>query len=267
MQKKRFQPALGALLVLLVSLMVAAPAFAGWVDLATFIGTSLPLDATAKFQRGDGTGGDLTNYLKVILTNTATNDPFSPPEILTAVFFNITNNGGPTNLVLGRQAAWIVAPNSITYGGGTDPGGVVGGEWAYAAGIAPVGGANRGIGSSGFGLFGPGDLFPGSNLAGPVSPDGVQYGVTTAFDTPGNDNGGLANNPTIKNEVNFKLSGLDQFGVIGFDHVSFQYGTALTDTNVPGNRPPVVPEPNTLYALTAGLVALGISAQRWRRKK
>jgi hypothetical protein len=249
--------ALGCMLVL------TAQAYAGWVDLGTFIGAGGGRSAQASFQRGNGLGGDLTDFMRVVLTNTGLVDARNPTDVLSALFFDMKNNGSVSSLSLSRQAAWIVSPNSITRGGTTDPGGVVGGEWAYKGGISAHG-ARRGISSSGLGLFGSGDRFPGHNLNGPNSPDGIGYGVTTAMDNPGNDNGGLQV-PTIKHEVNFKLSGLDRFGTIGFTHVTFQYGTDLCEpflTGCPEEPPPTVPEPATLYSLSAGLLALGLYAVR-----
>jgi len=245
--------------------LVAESASAGWVDLSTYIAAGSGRAAAAQFQRGDGVGGDLTDFLRVTLTNTGALDASAPTDVLTALFFDLTNNGSVSSLSLARQAAWIITPHSITYGGTTDPGGVVGGEWAYKGGISAHG-ASRGIGSAGYGLFGPGDLFPGNDLDPPTSPNGLNYGVTTAFDNPGNDNGGLQV-PTIKSEVNFRLSGLDQFGTIGFDNVGFQYGTALDEPYLPGTPDvPEVPEPATLYSLSAGLALCGLLAARRRRR-
>jgi hypothetical protein len=140
--------------------------------------------------------------------------------------------------------------------GGTDPGGSVGGEWAYASNLngAP-GGARWGISSAGLDLFGAAN-FPGNNLQGPVSVGGIQYGIMSFGDNPATGNAAVTgSNALIKYQVVFELSGLPA----GFDpsariaDVQFQFGTALSD--------PSFPEP-----ATAGLV-LVMSLIAARRKK
>lgn len=214
----------------------------------TFSATSGPLAAQVTM---DFSGGNLV----VTLTNTSTGDPAAPGDILTGVFFDIA--GDPA---LTPGSALICATCSITNGGPTDPGRSVGGEWAYRDSPGLAHGASYGISSAGLGLFGPGDLFGGTNLQGPVDPDGVQYGITTAFDTTSNDNGGLAGIYLISSSVIFTFSGLSA----NFDpstaisNVHFQYGTSLTDTSTP------VPEPS-LTALTG--VGMFIVAFLFRRRK
>jgi hypothetical protein len=190
------------------------------------------------------------NLLQITLTNTGTGDPAAPGDILTALFFNLA--GDPSlsrdSAVLGAGSTVIHGPNPST---NPTPNGV-GGEWAYNN-TQSVGGANEGIGSAGFGTFGVGDRFPGNNLQGPDSVNGVQYGITTAFDTTGNDNTGIAAG-LIQNQVVFTL---DNFtGTLAdISHVSFQYGTALTETNIPGNVPD---SGKTAMLMGLGLTTLGL---------
>ena len=172
------------------------------------------------------------NLLQVTLTNTGTGDPAAPGNILSALFFNLA--GDP---LLSRDSAVLGAGSTVIHGPtpstNPTPNGV-GGEWAYNN-TQSVFGANEGISSAGFGVFGVGDRFPGNNLQGPDSVNGIQYGITTAFDTPGNDNTGISVG-LIQNQVVFTL---DNFtgSLADISHVSFQYGTALTETNIPGNVP------------------------------
>jgi hypothetical protein len=140
---------------------------------------------------------------------------------------------------------------------------VVGGEWAYRNGLSggsTLNGANSGISSTGLNTFGPHDLFPGHNLQGPASPDGVQYGIVG----PGgltNPNGGLQGQGLIQNSVVFSLGGLPStFNVLtDVSNVSFQYGTAFGEPSFPGQQrqPRSGPEPASFALLGLGMAALG----------
>src|SRR4051794_21512826 len=160
--------------------------------------------------------------LQVVLSNTSTGDVLVPSDVLTAVFFNIAGNpllirnsaisGGPTYL----------GPTNVS-GAGT----VVGGEWAYLNGLSQYS-ANAGISSSGLGVFGPGDLFPGPNLSGPTTPNGVEYGLATAGDNPATGNGGILGEELTKSSVSFLLTPVSPFDLSTISSVTFQYGTALS---------------------------------------
>lgn len=189
--------------------------------------------------------------LLVTLTNTSTGDPRTPTDILTGVVFSI--DGNP---LLTRTSATL-APGSTVLRDDYPSGGNVGGEWAYTNNLSgtPYVGQSA-IYSSGY--FDGNALFPGSNLEGPVSVNGVGYGITTMFDTPGNDNGGIRDRPLIQNSVNFVLSGLEGgFDVNSISGVSFLYGTDLG-----GNVPPPVPEPATLMLMGFGLSGLAFYRRR-----
>ena len=206
----------------------------------TFSGAAESLSASAQFE---ASGGNLI----VTLTNTSTADVLEPPDVLSAVFFDIDApepvNLLPLSAVLGGGASVIF--------GMSEPGGAVGGEWAYAANlIGAPGGAGYGISSAGFDLFGPKDLFGGANLQGPAAPAGLQYGITAAGDDPATGNKPVTgNNALIQNQVVFTFSGLPS----GFDpytqisNVVWQYGTSLDD--------PHFPEPGTLVLLAMGALA------------
>lgn len=191
--------------------------------------------------------------LIVTLSNISLLDANVPTDMLTGVYFDVS--GSPLSLT--RTSA-LLNSGSVVVLGSQPSGGVVGGEFAYLGGLsgAPHGAA-YGISSSGLGLFGPGDLFPGANLDGPTSPDGPQFSITSIGDNPLNNNGG-ASVPLIQNSVVFTLSGLP----LGFDpsgrisNISFQYGTDLSEPNIQ------VPAPGAAALLGLG----GLAAIRRRRR-
>jgi hypothetical protein len=220
---------------------------------------ALPLVVTASGVGNDGetlhakaTFEVVGSELVIQLSNEGTYDPNDAGDILTALFFDVGGNPAFTRIEAKLKLGSSVKGN----GGLTDPGGVVGGEWAYKGGLsgAPHG-AKYGVSSAGFGLFGPGDRFPGADLQPPASPDGVQYGVTTLADTVGNDNGSISSSGLIKNGVVFRLGNLpDGFTVDQIANVSFQYGTGLDEINL-------IPEP-TGFWLVAGSLAVWFVMRR-----
>jgi hypothetical protein len=222
----------------------------------TFIDTNGTLSASVTFEQ-------LGTNLKVTLVNTSTSDVLQPSDVLTAAFFTLA--GDPT---LTRVSAIIPSDSTVLFGG-TDPGDVVGGEWAYKNHLshAPYG-ADEGISSAGLGLFGPYDRFPGSNLQGPASPDGLQYGITSAGDNPATGNMSVTGgNALIKDAVVFTLSGLPANYVLtesSISRVCFQYDTQLCNNlAVPGQ---VIPEPGTMKLAAAGLLfAAMLSRSRKQR--
>ena len=229
-------------LICLVSI-AAAPASASSI---TFNGSSGSLSASVTFSTSGAN-------LLMTFTNTSTNDVLVPSDVLTAFFFNST---GIALSLTPATGSVVLNTGSTVLFGGSDPGGVVGGEWDYRSGIsggAPAG-ANYGVSSVGLNIFGNAS-FPGSNLQGPVSVDGLQYGLTSAGDNPATGNTPVTGtNALIKNSVVITLPGIPA----GYDpsahitNVWFQYGTALDgEPGFPGT-----PEPSTLSMLIVGVFAL-----------
>ncbi len=227
-----------------------------------FTGSSGSLAASVSF---DVSGDDLL----VTLTNIATSDPQAPGNILTGVIFSL-----PGNPLLTKVSAILAAGSTVIHGPSpsTDAGGSVGGEWAYSNALSGAFVGQQSIYSSGY--FPGNDVFGGTNLQGPGSVDGVQYGITTLNDTAGNDNGGISGSGLIQNSVAFVLSGLsDNFLLSAITGVSFQYGTSLTETNIPGGctglcSPPgeELPEPSPLALAVLGFGALIGSVRRRKGK-
>jgi hypothetical protein len=243
----------------------------------TFFGADLDnsLFASAAF---DTSGTELI----VTLSNISSFDVLVPVDVLTAIFFDIA--GDPT---LTRISATLAPGSSVVNPPPepTDPGpDGIGGEWAYKTGLSGVSGMplgnpttlsppNQGISSVGLGPFGPGDRFPGNNLAGPDSPNGLQYGLTSAGDDITTGNNKVKKTPLIQNAAVFALGGLPA----GFDpstgifNVTFHYGTSFDEPNVPAiivpgdDSNPSVPEPSSLILLGIGI--LGLFGYGWRRRK
>jgi hypothetical protein len=189
-----------------------------------FTGSSGSLAATVSF---DIVG----SQLQVVLSNTATGDVLVPTDVLTAVFFNITGNP-----LLTRSSAISGGP---TYLGSTNVSGAgtaIGGEWTYLNGLSQYS-ANSGISSSGLGIFGPGDRFPGLNLAGPESPNGLEYGLASAGDNPATGNAGILDEELTKSSVSFLLTTSSPFDLSAISNVTFQYGSALSEGHFSGTRP------------------------------
>ncbi|MBK1689162.1 XDD4 family exosortase-dependent surface protein [Rubrivivax gelatinosus] len=250
----------------LISLALAACACTGaWAAPVSFSGSQNNLSASVSF--------DLVgSQLKVVLANTGTSDVRVADQVLTAVFFDL--GGGVT-----------LSPVSAISGGTTykgtqwvsDAGTNVGGEWAFDDAISAYG-AHMGISSSGLGnIFGPKDRFDvDSNLYGPESPDGLQYGITSPGDDrstgtgQNNNGGGVFNSPLTTGSVIFLFDVAGPLDLDAISKVTFQYGTALDEPNFAGTLDDNggggtdVPEPATLAL--AGSALLGLAAARRRRR-
>ena len=245
-----------------------------------FSGSSALLAAKVTFDVLPG------SLLKVVLTNTSTNDVLAPADVLTGVFFS-SGFGS-----LGSQSAVLTAGSTVFYDPQGQPaGGVVGGEWGYGSGLSGApNGANSAIMSTGAfaGVSHP--TFPGTDLQSPTALDGLQYGILSAGDDTATGNGGITGSGgLIKNSVTFILSGYTgQAANLQTDitRVSFQYGTNMNEPNFspPGGGPPPnycangatnfpicssqqveVPEPMSMALLGVGM--LGLGAVRMRRRR
>jgi len=196
----------------------------------------------------------VSGNLQIILTNTSLNDTVNSAGLLTGVYFTLPD--GSTNSLSRVGGSVVLAPGSSVIGGGTDPGGVVGGEFAFVSNIslAPFIGY-YGVSSSGLGIFGGGDRFPGTDLDSPASPNGSNYGIASAGDDVTTGNTGLLGEPFIKNSVLITLTAANGFNLNTLDlnaigNVTFQYGTDLSEPRLTS-----IPETTSSFALGGVLVA------------
>ena len=220
-----------------------------------FEGMGGNLQARATFEQFDA-------KLVITLSNISPADVMVPADILTAVFFTLA--GDPSLMPVSA----IVPAGSMVLFGTTDPGNNVGGEWAYKNHLknAPYA-ADEGISTAGFGLFGPKDRFPGSNLQGPDNIAGMNYGIVSAGDNPAMGNQPVTGkNALIKNAVVFTLTGLPlgyRLTPASISAVSFQYGTSLPPEE-PNLRGTFIPEPSTGVLVAAGLL---LARMLYRRRR
>jgi hypothetical protein len=241
----------------LVSLFAFILAYSASANMMTFSATGIweeegspsqPLAAEATFIADGST-------LTVTLSNTSLEDVLFQGTVLTTVSFDLagTPDLTPVSAILGPGSAVV---SGSTGGSGSDPGGVVGGEWGFVdAGTHPLlGNAMYGIGTAGMGIF-SGGSFPGSNLEGPEAVNGIAYGLTSAGDDPTTGQSIVSGaRSLIQNSVVFTFSGLPQDFDVTSDvsNVRFAYGTTLGEA--------IIPEPATI-----GLLLVGLAAVRRRR--
>lgn len=237
-----------ARLILFAVLLLPASAFG---DSITYSMTSGTRSATAEFVRSG------TN-LVITLSNTSSADAMVPTDILTGIFFDIDGNPAltPVSAELPLSSSVLVGNSGAN---ATPLDRVVGGEWGYAQTVA-VPPNNGGVSSSGLGVFGSGDLFPGGNLQGPASPDGLQYGLTSAGDNMLTGNGGLSGQHLIRNSVVLTLSGFAFEPDAVISSVAFQYGTDLSEPRILG----IVPEPGSFALASMAAAAAWVLALRRR---
>ncbi|MBI5788687.1 MAG: hypothetical protein HZA78_07530 [Candidatus Schekmanbacteria bacterium] len=240
--------------------------FALTISLLTLPVTAFALPITFKANNGNRSASVdfnvVANQLIVKLANTSVNDVLFRDEILSTVFFDATGSGDFKFTPLSAN----LADNSwVTNNGLTDPQpNGVGGEWGYISDIPSdknvPGGAKQGIGSTGLGVFGPQDRFPGGNLDGPSSLNGISYGLTGKYDNPQTMSGNQLIDPFVQNSIEFILGIPNGTNITGISNVHFLYGTSILTENILPGQPVIpipiepaapVPEPATFLILAA----------------
>jgi hypothetical protein len=253
--KSRWKLAGAALAASLAAAASAAP--------ITYLGSGtgpggVPVAASATF---DIAGDNLTITLRNTSGSNSGQDV--PGSTLSGLFWDFTGSPTltPVSAMLASGSSIIGAPCSPASCVGVTN---VGGEFGYQATSFP-GGADRGISSSGYlstGLTGNRGNFNngagGVNLDSPVSLDGINFGIVSAA-SGFNPNLGLASVPLVQDAVVFLLTGVSGLSNADISNVSFQYGTALTELNVPGDGGGggggPLPEPASLALAAVALVA------------
>ena len=189
--------------------------------------------------------------LKVTLTNTSARAVQSPDDVLTGVYVDLPGVAlAPRRVVLGDGSTVLFASS----GTGVDANGELGGEYGYRSDIPGVfTEAAHVLSAVGLGdLVGPPDLFPGDDLVGPRSPNGIGYGLVSFIDATSNSKVSGAV-PLVRNAVVFHLDLPAGHTAPAIRNVAFNYGSDFNP--YPGTNIPAPPTVVTTFMGLAGILA------------
>lgn len=221
------------------------------------------LAANATFSKS---GDNLT----ITLRNTATVDVANPTDVLTGLFFDIA---GPAAL-LTRVSALLesLTGTPVLFASGTNQpftgyngtNGDVGSEVGYRTGASTQ---QAGIGDHAIGHVGMEDFlgvqFMGAptrfdsndanNLQGPLSPNGIEYGLVNSTYTGGGNNPVNGPNALITNGMIYTFTGFAGFNESDISNIRFNYGTEFN---------PVIPAPPAVLLGILGFSMVGLIKKR-----
>ncbi len=243
----------------------------GFLCAILFTVSSIPASGDVSFSFSQGTlsanatfigSGDM---LSVVLSNTATDDVNNPGDVLTGLFFDIEGYVGKLTAVSALLTDLSGTP--VLFGAGLGNTGLGYNDFAGAGDIGAEAGYDRGavalgaVGDHAIGNVGMGDfigaddrfdLNDAHNLQGPLSPNGIEFGLVNSTYTGGGNAPVNGPNALLTSSVLYSFSGFSGFSESDIGHVGFNYGTDLNQIPVPGS---------------AALGLLGFAALGWVKRR
>ena len=238
----------------LSSVLLCSLALQSWGATIAFTGSGtnsasgLNLSAQAVFTYNGGV------TLTLDLKNTSVDGAKVPSDVLTSVFFNLNTPNTVSAVSALLPIGSVVLNPPPTYD--------LGKEWAFATGISGPGGTNTGVGSSGLGIFGAGNFIVPGNPT-----DGMNYGIVS-FIRP-DANPAASSGTFVDDTMQFTFAVGAGFSLAHISGLNFQYGTDLSEPNIPGGPPPgtPVPEPGTIALLASAGVSSIFAKAKFRKKR